>query len=97
MVANISCGTYIISGLPTYGGAAFIWLFVPGTKGLALEEVDVVFGSEGTAQADFERMEEINREIGFDRMLAGSAGGGSVIEEYGSEKNVGEKGEVERA
>lgn len=33
---------------------------------------DVIFGSEGTAQADFERMEEINQEIGLTQMLQGS-------------------------
>lgn len=30
---------------------------------------DLIFGSEGTAQADSERMEEINREIGLARIL----------------------------
>jgi len=37
--------------------------------------MDVIFGSEGTAQADFERMEEINREIGLDRIIRGSGAG----------------------
>jgi hypothetical protein len=35
---------------------------------------DIVFGSEGTAQADFERQEEINREIGLTRLVMGSGG-----------------------
>ena len=35
---------------------------------------DVVFGSEGTAAADFERMEEINNEIGLTQILRGDAG-----------------------
>jgi hypothetical protein len=30
---------------------------------------DVLFGSEGTAQADFERMAEINNEIGLTQLL----------------------------
>ena len=51
---------------------------MPETKRLTLEEMDVIFGSEGTAQADFERMEEINKEIGLDRILRGaSTGAGS--------------------
>lgn len=38
---------------------------------------DLVFGSEGTAQADFERMEEINTEIGLTAVLnRGSPAGG---------------------
>ncbi|OAA55331.1 General substrate transporter [Niveomyces insectorum RCEF 264] len=69
MLNRISYGTYIIFGLLTYLGAAFIWFFVPETKRLTLEEMDIIFGSEGTSQADFERMEEINRELGLTAML----------------------------
>jgi surface antigen len=36
---------------------------------------DIVFGSEGTAQADFERMAEINHEIGLTQILGGAHGG----------------------
>jgi hypothetical protein len=69
MLTSITYGTYILFGLLTYLGAAFIFFYVPETKRLTLEEMDVVFGSEGTVQADFERMEEINKEIGLDQML----------------------------
>ncbi|KAF9876565.1 hypothetical protein CkaCkLH20_05973 [Colletotrichum karsti] len=69
MLVGITYGTYILFGLLTYLGAAFIWFFVPETKRLSLEEMDLVFGSEGTAQADFERMEEINTEIGLTATL----------------------------
>ncbi|KAF7556482.1 hypothetical protein G7046_g6295 [Stylonectria norvegica] len=65
MLQGITYGTYILFGLLTYMGAAFIWIFVPETKRLTLEEMDIIFGSEGTAQADSERMEEINQEIGL--------------------------------
>ncbi|KAI0881391.1 general substrate transporter [Annulohypoxylon maeteangense] len=74
MLNRIGYGTYILFGLLTFMGAAFIWFFVPETKRLTLEEMDVIFGSEGTAQADFERMEEINREIGLTAMLQGLGG-----------------------
>jgi hypothetical protein len=69
MLDSITYGTYILFGLLTYLGAAFIWFYVPETKRLTLEEMDVIFGSEGVAQADFERMEEINKEIGLDALL----------------------------
>ena len=37
------------------------------TKGLTLEEMDVVFGdSAGTAAADRERQARVNKEVGFD-------------------------------
>jgi len=93
MLAGIPYGTYIIFGVLTYLGAAFVWFLVPETKRLTLEEMvslgsarmeeilvgivltsffqDVVFGSEGAAQADFERMAEINSEIGLAQILRG--------------------------
>jgi sugar porter (SP) family MFS transporter len=74
MLTGIPYGTYILFGLLTYLGAAFIWFVVPETKRLTLEEMDVVFGSEGTAAADFERMEEINNEIGLTQILRNDNG-----------------------
>ncbi|KAH9908851.1 putative hexose transport-related protein [Xylariomycetidae sp. FL2044] len=71
MLNEIGYGTYVLFGLLTFMGAGFIWFFVPETKRLTLEEMDIIFGSEGTAQADFERMEEINREIGLTSMIQG--------------------------
>ncbi|KAK0736021.1 general substrate transporter [Apiosordaria backusii] len=73
MLEGITYGTYILFGLLTYMGAAFVWFLVPETKRLTLEEMDIIFGSEGTAQADFERMEEINNEIGLTRILRGES------------------------
>lgn len=39
MLQGITYGTYILFGLLTYLGAAFIWFFVPETKRLTLEEM----------------------------------------------------------
>lgn len=58
---------------------------------------DVIFGSEGTAQADFERMEAINAEIGLTQLLrgdgdgSGSGGPGKVdaAANSGGEKEAG--------
>ncbi len=71
MIRGISYGTYLIFGILTFLGAAFVWFFVPETKRLTLEEMDIIFGSEGTSQADFERMDEINHEIGLTALLGG--------------------------
>lgn len=84
MLSAMPYGTYILFGLLTYLGAVFIWFFVPETKRLTLEEMDVIFGSEGTAQADTERMEEINTEIGLTQILRGS--GSSAGDERDAEK-----------
>ncbi|KAM3078952.1 hypothetical protein ACMFMF_003878 [Clarireedia jacksonii] len=69
MLSGISYGTYILFGLLTYMGAAFIWWGVPETKRLGLEEMDLVFGSEGVGRGDLERMEAVRREVGLDRVL----------------------------
>ena len=71
MLTSITYGTYIFFGLLTTMGAFFIYFFTPETKGLSLEEMDVIFGSVGTAQADAERMREINREVGLDKIIHG--------------------------
>ena len=47
---------------------------------------DIIFGSEGTAQADFERMEEINREIGLTALIRNLGGGSSNPDITESEK-----------
>jgi hypothetical protein len=62
-------GTYIFFGLFTALGAAFIFFFFPETKGLSLEEMDVLFGSVGTAEREKERWAEVHREVGFTDLL----------------------------
>ncbi len=37
---------YIIFGVTGLAMAAFVWFFVPETKGLALEEMDEIFGGK---------------------------------------------------
>ncbi|OBR04888.1 Hexose transporter [Colletotrichum higginsianum IMI 349063] len=86
MLTSITYGTYILFGLLTYLGAAFIWFFVPETKRLSLEEMDLVFGSEGTAAADFERMEEINTEIGLSAVLNRATGNDRLSQSADMEK-----------
>lgn len=51
MLKKIAYGTFIFFGLMTTGGALFLWFVVPETKRLTLEEMDVLFGSVGVAEA----------------------------------------------
>jgi len=88
MISGITYGTYLIFGILTFMGAAFVWFFVPETKRLTLEEMDVIFGSQGTAQADFERMDEINREIGLFTLLHSSNGDSSPLEKEKADSQV---------
>lgn len=53
---------------------------------LLIRVQDVLFGSEGTAQADFERMEEINREIGLVAVINDAASGTLDHKEVAGEK-----------
>lgn len=76
LLERITYGTYILFGLLIILGSAFIWFFVPETKRLTLEEMDIIFGG-GTALKDRERMAEINQEIG----LAAISGEGRVSNE----------------
>ena len=56
----------------------------PETKGLSLEEMDILLGSVGVAAADAERMREINREVGLDNAIRHA----SVDHSAGLEKPV---------
>ena len=51
MIKHLKYGTFIFFGLLTFGGVLFVWFVVPETKRLSLEEMDVIFGAQGVAQA----------------------------------------------
>jgi len=70
MLAHMKYGTYIFFGAFTTLGAAFIWFFFPETKGLSLEEMDILFGSVGTAEREKERWREVHAEVGLTELLS---------------------------
>src|SRR6266481_6315610 len=88
MLSGMTYGTYIFFGLLTFGGALFVWLYVPETKGLSLEEMDVLFGSVGMAEKERERWREVNREVGLERLV--DIGGIDVRSEKGMKEEVKE-------
>ena len=51
MLKSLKYGMFIFFGLMSFGGFLFVLLVVPETKRLTLEEMDILFGSPGTAQA----------------------------------------------
>lgn len=53
----------------THTGFLFILFFVPETKRLTLEEMDILFDSKGVSERDAIRMAEINQEIGLEDLL----------------------------
>ncbi|KAI8980112.1 general substrate transporter [Trametes punicea] len=66
MLDNIDFGTFVFFGAFSFAGGLFIWLFVPETKGLTLEEMDEIFGSAGMAAGELERFLAIEKRIGLD-------------------------------
>jgi hypothetical protein len=70
MLTHMTYGTYIFFGILTAGGAAFIYFVLPETKGLSLEEMDILFGSVGVAGREQERWKEVHDEVGLTTLLA---------------------------
>jgi hypothetical protein len=70
MLTHMTYGTYIFFGILTTGGAAFIYFVLPETKGLSLEEMDILFGSVGVAGREKERWREVHEEVGLGALLA---------------------------
>jgi hypothetical protein len=70
MLTHMTYGTYIFFGILTAGGAAFIYFVLPETKGLSLEEMDILFGSVGVAEREKERWREVQDEVGLTTLLA---------------------------
>ena len=93
MLRTMTYGTYIFFGLLTFGGAAFIWLFFPETKGLSLEEMDLLFGSPGVAEKEKERWREVHAEVGLTDLLR-NAGVHVDGEPRGSDGLIDEKPEL---
>ncbi|KAF2877159.1 general substrate transporter [Massariosphaeria phaeospora] len=87
MLEHMTYGTYIFFGMLTFMGAAFIYFFFPETKGISLEEMDILFGSVGVADREKERWREVHAEVGLTDLLirAGvlneSEHGGSISNE----------------
>lgn len=66
MVAAMGYGTFVFFGLMCVIGAAFVYVLVPETKNLTLEEMDEVFGDEaGNAIEDRNRLMNIYTELGL--------------------------------
>ncbi|EGO24168.1 hypothetical protein SERLADRAFT_355951 [Serpula lacrymans var. lacrymans S7.9] len=74
MLAHIRFGTFVFFGTFSFLGGLFIWFFVPETKGLSLEEMDIVFGdAEGLGAADLKRQNDIAERIGLNAYSNGSS------------------------
>ncbi|KAK5999890.1 hypothetical protein QM012_004978 [Aureobasidium pullulans] len=59
MISNIGFGTYFVFASCTTLSIVFVYFCVPETKGLSLEEIDVVFGGELTSGLEGASLEEV--------------------------------------
>jgi sugar porter (SP) family MFS transporter len=58
MVSNIGYGTYFVFATCLTLSIPFVYFFVPETKGLSLEEIDILFGGSGSSTFDATGLEE---------------------------------------
>jgi hypothetical protein len=99
MLTHLTYGTYIFFGILTFGGALFIWLVFPETKGVSLEEMDLLFGSVGFAEREKERWREVHAEIGMADILARAgmhAGGAESPMDIDEKPYIAEKETMEK-
>lgn len=70
MLAHMRFGTYILFGALTYLAAVFVYFFLPETKGVSLEEMDIVWGDDSrSSAADLEKLARINDQIGLTKFV----------------------------
>ncbi|KAI0165432.1 general substrate transporter [Hypoxylon sp. FL1284] len=59
MMTNITYGTFLFFGASLVVGMLLVFLFVPETKGLSLEDMDVLFNVRGLAAAQRKKADDI--------------------------------------
>ena len=62
MFAAITYGTFIFFATMAVLGALYMYLFVPETNGVILEDMDVLFGAKGFAPQQMKAYKEYLRE-----------------------------------
>ena len=48
-MTNITYGTFLLFATSVVIGMLVVWFFMPETKGLSMEEMDILFGVKGSA------------------------------------------------
>ncbi|KAJ5361156.1 hypothetical protein N7541_002000 [Penicillium brevicompactum] len=62
MFASITYGTFIFFGSMTVIGGAYVYLFLPETKGVSLEQMDTLFAQKGFAKQQMRLFKEIHMD-----------------------------------
>lgn len=79
MVLDIKYGTFLFFGCCTVLAIAFAWLFVPETKGVQLEDMDLIFGPDVSIVATKARRNY--EEIRNARVVVAEEKGGAEVSE----------------
>ena len=87
-------GTYIFFAGFLTAGIAWVWFFLPETKGASLEEMDAVFGSRA-GEMDAELLREAQREVYVLAQREGTISRGWMMGEKGGVKEGGHVEEVQ--
>jgi hypothetical protein len=58
MISNIGCGTYFLFAAMLTLSIPFVFFFVPETKGLSLEDMDMLFGVPDADRHLFPHLED---------------------------------------
>ena len=75
MLEPMRWGRFIVFGVLTFIGPAFIILYVPEATQLTLEEMDVKSGPSGVIQPVSKRMEQVTRDIALTQRIRHSVSG----------------------
>ncbi|KDN35582.1 putative sugar transporter [Tilletiaria anomala UBC 951] len=70
MVVSIKSYTFIFFGVCTLAACAFTYLFVPETKGVVLEDMDVLFNARGLAPHQMKAFHQIMSTRAHDTVVA---------------------------
>lgn len=69
MINNITYGTFLIFGVSLVVAIIVIFFLMPETKGLSLEEMDILFGLEGPTRTKRKRAEALIEETRLAEVL----------------------------
>ena len=63
MMTNITYGTFLFFGSSLVFGILFVYLLMPETKGMSLEEMDILFNIPGPANRKRAKADEMIEEM----------------------------------
>lgn len=88
MITNITYGTFLFFGSSLVVGILTVILFLPETKGLSLEEMDILFSIKGLAHQQRKKADAIIQDMRSAESLVGTGKEGLVVEQTEQAENA---------